>query len=79
MNIRRKTLVSSIWFSLEVVGIFIVIQLIRFIIGNLNAVYSGLSLVFIASILFLVALLIARSKDRRHKRPGTKNSLGLFS
>jgi len=79
MNIRRKTIVSSIWFALEVVGIFIVIQLIRFVIGNLNAFYSGLSLVLIASVLFLVAYLIARSKDRRHKRPGTKTYTGLFS
>lgn len=79
MNIRRKTLVSSIWFSLEVVGIFIVIQLIRFIIGNLNAVYSGLSLVFIASILFLVAFPIARRKDRHYKGPGTTTYTGLLS
>jgi hypothetical protein len=79
MNINRKTIVSSIWFALEVVGIFIVIQLIRFVIGNLNAFYSGLSLVLIASVLFLVAFLIARSRDRRHKGPGTKTYTGLFS
>jgi hypothetical protein len=79
MNISRKTIVSSIWFSLEVVGIFIVIQLIRFVIGNLNAIYSGLSLVLIASVLFLVAFLIARRKDRRHKRPGTTTYTGLLS
>jgi len=79
MNIRRKTIVSSIWFALEVVGIFIVIQLIRFVIGNLNAIYSGLSLVLIASVLFLVAFLIARRKDRRHKRPGTTTYTGLLS
>ncbi|HSW54070.1 MAG TPA: hypothetical protein VLH59_03200 [Ignavibacteriaceae bacterium] len=79
MNIRRKTIVSSIWFALEVVGIFIVVQLIRFIIGNLDAIYSGLSLVLIASVLFLVAFLIARSKDRRHKRPGTKTNTGMLS
>ncbi|MDZ7623642.1 MAG: hypothetical protein U5J96_04230 [Ignavibacteriaceae bacterium] len=79
MNISRKTIVSSIWFSLEVVGIFIVIQLIRFVIGNLDAIYSGLSLVLIASVLFLVAFLIARSKDRRHKRPGTKTYTGMLS
>ncbi|MDZ7625699.1 MAG: hypothetical protein U5J96_14810 [Ignavibacteriaceae bacterium] len=79
MNISRKTIVSSIWFSLEVVGIFIVIQLIRFVIGNLDAIYSGLSLVLIASVTFLVAFLIARSKDRRHKRPGTKTYTGMLS
>ncbi|MBE0570658.1 MAG: hypothetical protein IH618_03865 [Ignavibacteriaceae bacterium] len=79
MNIRRKTILNSMWFALEVVGIFIVIQLIRFVIGNLDAFYSGLSLVLIASVLFLVAFLIARSKDRRHKRPGTKTYTGMFS
>ena len=79
MNINRKSIVSSIWFALEVVGIFIVIQLIRFVIGNLNAFYSGLSLVLIASVLFLVAFLIARSRDRRQKGPGTKTYTGLFS
>lgn len=79
MNISKKTVISSLWFALEVTGIFIVIQLIRFVIGNLNAFYSGLSLVLIASVLFLVAFLIARSKDRRHKRPGTKTYTGLFS
>jgi hypothetical protein len=79
MNISRKTIISSIWFALEVIGIFIIIQLIRFVIGNLNAFYSGLSLVLIASVLFLIAFLIARGKDKRHKKPGTKTYTGLFS
>jgi len=79
MNISRKTVLSTFWFALEVIGIFIVIQLIRFVIGNLNAFYSGLSLVLIASVLFLVALIIARSKDRRHKKPGTKTYNSLLS
>jgi len=79
MNISRKTVISSIWFALEVIGIFIIIQLIRFVIGNLNAFYSGLSLVLIASVLFLIAFLIARGKDKRHKKPGTKTYTGLFS
>jgi hypothetical protein len=79
MNISKKTVISSLWFALEVIGIFIVIQLIRFVIGNLNAFYSGLSLVLIASVLFLVAFFIARSKDRRHSRPKTKTFTGLFS
>jgi hypothetical protein len=79
MNISRKTIVSSIWFALEVVGIFIVIQMIRFVIGNLDAFYSGLSLVLIAAVIFLCAFLVARSKDRRHRPPGTKTFTGLFS
>ena len=79
MNISKKTVISSFWFALEVIGIFIVIQLIRFVIGNLNAFYSGLSLVLIASVLFLVAFLIARGRDRRNRRPGTKTFTGLLS
>jgi hypothetical protein len=79
MNISKKTFISSIWFALEVIGIFIVVQLIRFVFGNLNAFYSGLSLVLIASVLFLVAFLIARGKDKWHKRPRTKTYTGLFS
>ncbi len=79
MNISRKTIASSFWFALEVIGIFIVVQLIRIVIGNLNAFYSGLALVLIASVLFLVAFLIARAKDQRHKKAGTKTFTSLFS
>lgn len=79
MNIRRKTIVSSIWFALEVVGIFIVIQLIRFVIGNLDAFYSGLSLILIASALFLTAYLVARRKDLRSRKPNTKTFTKLLS
>lgn len=79
MNISRKTIISSIWFALEVIGIFIIVQVIRFVFGNLNAFYSGLSLVLIASVLFVVAFLIARAKDQRHKKSGTKTYTSLFS
>jgi hypothetical protein len=66
MNINKKTVSGSFWFILEIIGIFLVIQLIRFVIGNLDAFYSGLSLVLIALILFLTAFLIARKKDKHH-------------
>jgi hypothetical protein len=79
MNISRKTLISSLWFALEVIGIFLIIQLTRYLIGNLNAFYSGLSLILISSVLFLLAYVIARSKEKRHKKPGTKFYTGLFS
>jgi len=79
MNITRKTLVSSLWFALEVIGIFLIIQLTRYLIGNLSAFYSGLSLILISSVLFLLAYIIARSKEKRHKKPGTKLYTGLFS
>jgi len=62
MNINRKTVWGSFWFVLEVIGIFLIVQLIRFVIGNLDAFYSGLSLVLIASILFLTAFFIAEKR-----------------
>jgi len=79
MNISKKTLVSSLWFALEVIGIFLIIQLTRYLIGNLSAFYSGLSLILISSVLFLLAYIVARSKEKRHKKPGTKLYTGLFS
>ena len=70
MTISRKTIINSFWFVLEVIGIFIVVQLIRFVIGNLNAFYIGLSLILIAALLFGIAFLIARNKDRQN--PGKR-------
>jgi hypothetical protein len=80
MNINKKSIVSSIWFALEVIGIFMAIQLIRFLIGNLDAIYSGISLILITGLLFVVAFLIARSKDN-HKpgKPGSKTLTRLLS
>jgi TctA family transporter len=66
MTITRKTLINSFWFALEVIGIFVVVQFIRFAIGNLNAFYIGLSLMLIAAMLFGIAFLIARSKNRQN-------------
>ena len=80
MNISKKTIVTSLWFALEVIGIFVVIQLIRFVIGNLDAIYSGLSLILIALILFSIAFMIARHKDNKNpKKPKAKTFTGLFS
>jgi hypothetical protein len=77
MNINKKSFSNSLWFSIEIVGIFLVIQLIRFIIGSLDAFYSGLSLILIASVLFLTAFLIAKRKDLRSRKPNTKSFTGL--
>jgi len=66
MNLNKRTLIHSFWFAAEVIGIFFVIQIIRIIFGNLNALYSGLSLVLISGILFLTAFFIARKKDKHH-------------
>lgn len=79
MNISRKTLISSLWFALEVLGIFILIQVIRFVIGNLDAIYSGLALALIAAVLFVIAFLVARNKDNQnHRKPRAKTFTGLL-
>jgi threonine/homoserine efflux transporter RhtA len=80
MNITKKTLLNSIWFAAEVIGIFVLIQLIRIVIGNLDAVYSGLIMVIIAGILFLAAYMVAKNKDDNHsKNQGSKTFSNTFS
>lgn len=80
MSISRKTLFSYLWFALEVIGIFVLIQVIRFVIGNLDAIYSGLALLLIAAVLFVIAFLIARNKDHQNPRkPRAKTFTGLLS
>lgn len=77
MKVSKKIIISSFWFALEVVGVFILIQIVRFVIGNLDAFYSGLLLLLIASLLFIVAFLIAKGKDRHQKRLHSKSQTGL--
>lgn len=79
MSINKKSIVSSIWFAIEVIGIFMAIQLVRFIVGNLDAIYSGISLILISGLLFVIAFLITRTKDN-HKpgKPGNKTFIRLL-
>ena len=78
MKINRKSMVNSLWFTIEVIAIFLVVQLIRFIISNLNAVYIGLALIIISLVLFFSAYLVARNKDRaNNKKPITKTYNGF--
>ncbi|MFI5237495.1 MAG: hypothetical protein ACHQLA_06135 [Ignavibacteriales bacterium] len=80
MNIHKKTMLSSFWFVLEVIGIFVIIQIIRIVIGNLDAFYSGIALMLIAGILFLIAFLITKQKNDNHSaKPGTKTIDGILS
>ena len=78
MKINRKTIGNSVWFTVEVAAIFLVVQLIRFIINNLDAVYIGLALIIISLALFFSAYLVARNKDRANsKKPITKTYTGF--
>jgi hypothetical protein len=80
MTLSKKTIIDSFWFVIEVIGIFILVQLIRFIIGNLDALYTGISLILISAVLFLVAFIVTRSKDNRHrKKNNPKTFSSLFS
>lgn len=80
MNISKKTLLSSLWFAAEVIGIFVVVQLIRIIIGTLDALFSGIILIVIAAILFLAAYFVAKHKDNNHsKNQNSKTISGTCS
>jgi len=78
MKINRKTMANSLWFTIEVIAIFLVVQLIRFIISNLDAVYIGLALILMSLALFFSAYLVARNKDRANsKQPIIKTYSGF--
>jgi len=71
MKYIKKTIINTLWFVIEVIGIFIVVQVVRYAFGNWDAPAIGLFLVGIASLLFTAAYLFARFKD---KRDGNKTS-----
>ena len=78
MKINGKSVANSLWFAAEVIVIFMVVQLIRFIISNLDAVSIGLALIIVSLSLFLGAYFIARNKDRSlSKKQLTKNYSGI--
>lgn len=52
----------------EVVGIFILVQAVRYAFGNWDAVVIGLSLLAVTSVLFIAAFLVARSKDKQNRK-----------
>jgi high-affinity Fe2+/Pb2+ permease len=80
MSITKKSLLNSLWFATEVIGIFIVIQLIRIVIGNLEAIYSGIIMVIVAGILFIAAYLVAKNKDNNQsKNQSSKTFSGTYS
>lgn len=78
MKLNGKSVANSFWFALEVIIIFMVVQLIRFIISGLDAVLIDLALIIVSLSLFLGAYFIARSKDRSlSKKQHTKNYSGI--
>ena len=75
-----KSLKSTFWFIVEVVGIFVLVQAVRYVVGNWDALIIGLALLAVAAVLFVVAFLVARFKDKEDRsRPSGKeytNALG---
>jgi len=67
----KKTIINTIWFVIEVIGVFVIVQVVRYAFGNWDAPAIGLFLIGIASLLFTAAYLFARFKD---KRDGNKQS-----
>jgi hypothetical protein len=65
MMLIKKTMTNTFWFAVEVIGIFVIVQIVRYAFGNWDAPAIGLFLIGIASLLFTAAYLFARFKDRR--------------
>ena len=76
----RKTITNTLWFAIEVIGIFIIVQVVRYAFGNWDAPAIGLFLIGIASLLFTAAYLYARLKDKKDgSKPSGNEITGIFS
>lgn len=68
----KKTIISTIWFILEVILIFALVQAVRYAFGNWDAWAVGISLLAVALLLFAVAYLSARVKDKQDGKKSPK-------
>jgi formate-dependent nitrite reductase membrane component NrfD len=76
----KKTITNTLWFAIEVIGIFIIVQVVRYAFGNWDALAIGLFLIGIASLLFTAAYLYARLKDKKDgNKPSGSAITGIFS
>jgi formate-dependent nitrite reductase membrane component NrfD len=76
----KKTVINTLWFAIEVMGIFVIVQVVRYAFGNWDAPAIGLFLIGIASLLFTAALLFARFKDKRDRnKPSGKTITSILS
>lgn len=76
MKKNKKLIKNGVQFLLEIIGIFILIQIISYVIGNWSAISIAVFLLSITLTLFVAAFLSARKKD---KRKINKPSSGLIS
>jgi formate-dependent nitrite reductase membrane component NrfD len=80
MKYIKKTVTKSLWFIVEVIGIFVIVQVVRYAFGNWDAPAIGLFLIGIASLLFTAAYLYARFRDKRDSSKTSKNAIkGILS
>jgi formate-dependent nitrite reductase membrane component NrfD len=80
MKLVKRTIISSLWFTMEVIGILIIVQAVRYAFGNWDAPAIGIFLLGIASLLFTAAYLFARFKDKRNRnKPSSKTITNILS
>jgi formate-dependent nitrite reductase membrane component NrfD len=80
MKYIKKTIINTLWFVIEVIGILVIVQVVRYAFGNWDAPAIGLFLVGIASLLFTAAYLFARFKDKRDgNKPSSKVITSILS
>ncbi|NNG27538.1 MAG: hypothetical protein HKM87_08430 [Ignavibacteriaceae bacterium] len=63
---NKKNVKKRAWFLVEVFGIFVMVQSVRYSVGNWGAVSISLLLLSITLSLFIAAFLTARKKDKRN-------------
>jgi hypothetical protein len=75
-----RSLKNTLWFIVEVIGIFVLVQAVRFAIGNWDGFVISLALLAMAVVLFIAAFLVARFKDKQDgRRPSDKEYSGVVS
>lgn len=67
MNIRNINISDRLWFILQIVLIFILIEAITIALGYFDAEIIALVLLLISAAVFGLGFIIARIKDKKHK------------
>lgn len=67
MNIKNINITDRLWFILQIVLIFILIEAITIALGYFDAEIIALVLLLISASVFGLGFIIARIKDKKHK------------
>ncbi len=65
MKRKQKIFKSTLWLTIRIVGIFILVQLTVVAIGNWNTASIAAFLLSITLIVFVIAFISARIKEKR--------------